>query len=480
MENRKIYKCETNIEFTEEKDKRLLNSEFALVDILVCYAGENRNRTKISKEVITKALPTLYGVPIVGEYITKDDGSKDFGTHGGKIVIDDNGIKFEQTTKPYGFIPKDSVENAEWVMIKDKDRKHTEREYLKLKDCIVWAERYEELQTLITEKRNQSMEISILNGDYTDDGYFNILDFNFSAVCILGSHADGSIVEPCFESACIGRFELDSFKSDYSNMLAKYENYLKETFTKEEQTLDFTNVIQALSNVGEQFSVISCNETTVNVFDKTDYGVYAISYTKSETDEKEEINFDLENKVEMALDVVDVTDGAYSVKADISAVVETNVKASVENALATAQESFTAEKAEAMKEITEKYQALSAEFEALKAEKEKADAKIAEYAKAEEIAQAEAHKAEINAVIDSYANKLEANAEYLMYKTKVDYSKTKEQVDVDMLLILGKANRDGKSTFSYNPVSWGKSDIDMTDTSAGGRYGTLFEKVKKD
>lgn len=475
MENRKTYKCETSIEFTSEKDKRLLNNEFALVDILVCYAGKNRNRTNIEKEAIEKALPTLYGVPIVGEYITKDDGSKDFGSHGGKIIIDDNGIKFEQTTKPYGFIPKDSVESAEWIEIADKDKKHTVREYLKLKDCIVWAERYEELQTLITEKRNQSMEISILDGNYTDDGYFDIRSFNFSAVCILGSD-----VEPCFESACIGRFELDSFKSDYSNMLAKYEDYLKETFTKEDKTLDFTNVIQALSNVGKQFSVISCTETTVNVFDKTDYGVYAISYTKTETDEKEEISFDLENKVEMALDAVELTEGAYSVKTDVSEIVEANSKTSVESAIATAQDAFAVEKEEAVKEISEKYQALLADYETLKAEKETADAKIAEYVKAEEIAQGEAHKAEINAVIDSYANKLEANAEYLMYKTKIDYSKTKEQVDVDMLLILGRANRDGKASFSYTPISWGKKDTDMTDNSANGRYGTLFENIKKD
>jgi outer membrane murein-binding lipoprotein Lpp len=474
LENRKTYKCETSIDFVSEKDKKLLNNEFALVDILVCYAGKNRNRTKIDKEVIEKALPTLYGVPIVGEYITKDDGSKDFGTHGGTIIIDDNGFKFEQTTKPYGFIPKDSVDNAEWVEIADKDKKHTIREYLKLKDCIVWEERYEELKTLITEKRNQSMEISILDGDYTDDGYFDIRSFNFSAVCILGSD-----VEPCFESACIGRFELDSFKADYSNMLAKYEDCLKENFTKEEKTLDFTNVIQALSNVGEQFSVISCNETTINVFDKTDYGVYAISYTKSETDGVESIEFDLDNKVEMALDVTEMADGAYSVKADVSAIVDSKSKMSVESALATAQEGFAIEKEDAVKEMVEKFNALSTEYETLKSEKAQADQKLAEYAEAERIAKEEAHKAEINSVIESYASKLGTNAEYLMYKTKVDFSKTKEQVDTDMLLILGKAGRDNKTSFSYTPNAWGASDAGTND-NATNRYGTLFDKVRKD
>ena len=43
--------------------------------------------------------------------------SSGFGTHGGKIVIDDNGIRYEETTKPYGFVPKDSVENAEGYLV---------------------------------------------------------------------------------------------------------------------------------------------------------------------------------------------------------------------------------------------------------------------------------------------------------------------------------------------------------------------------
>jgi hypothetical protein len=152
---------------------------------------------------------------------------------------------------------------------------------------------------------------------------------------------------------------------------------------------------------------------------------------------------------------------------------------SVESALATAQEGFAIEKEDAVKEMVEKFNALSAEYEALKSEKAQADQKLAEYAEAERIAKEETHKAEINSVIESYASKLGTNAEYLMYKTKVDFSKTKEQVDTDMLLILGKAGRDNKTSFSYTPNAWGASDAGTND-NATNRYGTLFDKVRKD
>ena len=158
----------------------------------------------MSKEVIEAALPSLYGIPIVGEYIYLNDGSQDFGSHGGKIILSDKGIEFEDTTKPYGFITKDAVDNAKWVTITEKDG-HTRHEYLELKSCIIWQERYDEVSALLNKNYGQSMEIEINKGHYDNDDYFVIEDLTFSAACILGSNPDGTGVEPCFESACIGR-----------------------------------------------------------------------------------------------------------------------------------------------------------------------------------------------------------------------------------------------------------------------------------
>ena len=219
-----------------------LNKQFALVDILLCYHGKNRNMTAMTKEVIEAALPSLYGIPIVGEYIYLDDGSQDFGSHGGKIILSDKGIKFEDTTKPYGFITKDAVDNAKWVVITEKDgiQKH---EYLELKGCIVWQKRYEEVQSLLDKNYGQSMEIEINSTDgYDSDGYLNIKEMTFSAACILGSNPDGTDVMPCFESACIGRhYELDSFKKEFSLMLDEYKKSTTKPNKEEKKIRDIVN-----------------------------------------------------------------------------------------------------------------------------------------------------------------------------------------------------------------------------------------------
>ena len=194
MKDTKTMRYETQIQLVPSSIKQL-NNQFALVDILLCYHGDNRNRTSMSKEVIEKALPSLYGIPIVGEYIYLDDGSQDFGSHGGKIIISDKGIKFEDTTKPYGFITKEAVDNAKWVTITEKDG-FTQHEYLELKSCIVWEKRYEEVSSLLDKNYGQSMEIVINSGYENEKGYYVIDNMTFSAACILGSNPDGTDVIP--------------------------------------------------------------------------------------------------------------------------------------------------------------------------------------------------------------------------------------------------------------------------------------------
>ncbi len=50
----------------------------------------------------------------------------------------------------------------------------------------------------------ESMEISVKDGRM-QDGFFVIDDFEFTAFCLLGS------AEPCFESASLAMFSMDSF-----------------------------------------------------------------------------------------------------------------------------------------------------------------------------------------------------------------------------------------------------------------------------
>lgn len=78
-----------------------INPLMSTCNIKVLYVGENRNQSMITKEVATEMSKSLRGCPIVG-YFKKDKG--DFADHGEKMIIDDEGVKFECMTKPYGFV----------------------------------------------------------------------------------------------------------------------------------------------------------------------------------------------------------------------------------------------------------------------------------------------------------------------------------------------------------------------------------------
>lgn len=197
------------------------NSQFHMVKIYIAYPGKNRNGSIISKETFEKMIPSLYGIPVVGEW--KDD-KKDFGTHGGKIEISDEGIQYIETTKPYGFV--DSSATVQWESVVEEDG--TEREYLTT-TAFLWTSRYPEALKVLENKNNQSMELNVFDGRMSEDypEYFEILDGEFSALCILGETVEG-----CFESAKISQFNLDedTFKQEFTQMVAELKQSLNFTF----------------------------------------------------------------------------------------------------------------------------------------------------------------------------------------------------------------------------------------------------------
>ena len=206
-------KYSTNISILANS-KHKLNPEFSLCDVDVMYVDENRNGTDISREVVEDAIYSLYGVPIVGEWIEDENR---FGDHGEKIEITRDKITYKVTTKPIGFVTREAVDNAEWIE-KPLPNGHEIKTWLRLKKCVLWTGRYEEAQSIIENGTSQSMEVKFLDGQYEDNGFFKPSKMIFSALCAIG-------VEPCFEEANIRRSEynLDSFKQEFSYMLDEYK-----------------------------------------------------------------------------------------------------------------------------------------------------------------------------------------------------------------------------------------------------------------
>jgi len=177
------------------------NSGFSRGKCKIAYSKENDNGSFISKEDFEKALPTIFGIPIVGEYLLDIKNEVNTSVRGN--YTDHTGI--ENRPSPLGFIPSDS--KCYWEIESDN------KEYIVVEGIILWTKRYPEAKNIFEGRYNQSMEIAVDgdNGGYFDekDNLFHITNFSFEALCVLGTDCvrnnDGSVsyrgksdVEPCF------------------------------------------------------------------------------------------------------------------------------------------------------------------------------------------------------------------------------------------------------------------------------------------
>lgn len=178
-----------------------INPLMSACEIKVLYIGENRNRSHISKNVATEMAKTLRGAPIVGYY---KEEKEDFQDHGREVIIDDEGIKFNCKTIPYGFVSP----NAEvWFQEFQDTNEFGEtilREYL-MTTGYLWTGQFEECKLAVeSDGKPQSMELDedTLDGSWSKNtrgmDFFIINDAIFSKLCILGDD-----IEPCFEGASV-------------------------------------------------------------------------------------------------------------------------------------------------------------------------------------------------------------------------------------------------------------------------------------
>ena len=241
-----------------------INPLMSSCEIKVLYIGENRNRSYITKEVATEMSKTLRGAPIVGYY--RQD-KEDFADHGEKVTIDDQGIKFECMTVPYGFVSPDAKVWFQKFEAVDDLGNTVVREYL-MTTGFLWTGQFPECKGAVEgDGKPHSMELdgNSLKGEWSknineDMEFFIINDAVFSKLCILGED-----VEPCFEGSSItapkvsSTFNLDdNFKQTLFNMMQDLKFALeggqeKMVLENTEKTLDKTNesVVTEFENVSE-------------------------------------------------------------------------------------------------------------------------------------------------------------------------------------------------------------------------------------
>lgn len=465
----------------------ILDKRFTKCRVYVMASGRNANRSDITYEAMEKCIEQLPNTPIVGHLFKRDDHYV-VGGHDSKVVIDDeNGFQIIDETVPFGVIPEMSDPKIEKVL--EPDGK-TYNYYLSC-DCILWTGRYNIMDAKYSDDVyfNQSCELLIEDADYDKDDYLVINKFTLDALCLLGkSDNPKDNTTPCFASCRVEKlkdFSLDgneAFKKEFSLLMQELKSFALENKEKLEDNKTMTEkVFELLSAVTfkyndadiAKYAILSITDTEANVIDKEDdYKAYSIPYSVTNAEEGE-IVFDYEGKVEKSVGVMDKTENDFNIKSEIDSITST----AITNAVTSALEDF---ESTAVTEATEKYTKLEEEFNKMKSDYESAQAKLDVFEAEKKEAEIKLHQKEIDDVIETYSAKMGTYADFLLYRSKVDYSKTKEQVNTDMLILLGKANMGQKSTFSYNPVVAGVTkDNTLESDNGNGRYGDLFDKVNK-
>ena len=285
-----------------------INPLMSSCDIKVLYVGQNRNHSYITKEVATNMAKTLRGAPIVG-YYKEEKG--DFADHGEKVIIDDEGIKFQCMTVPYGFVSPDAKVWFQTFNDIDDFGNEVKREYL-VTTGYLWTGQYEECKKAL-DGRPHSMELDndSLEGKWSTDNstgmdFFIVNDATFSKLCILGDD-----VEPCFEGSSITSPATtfskvdDSFKHTLFSMMEDLKFALKGG--NEQGTQEATVVEQPIEDNTENLD--SSNESIVNENDTSIEEPTAESVESPETEFK---NQDEKDKDEQNKDDNKDSDSEYS------------------------------------------------------------------------------------------------------------------------------------------------------------------------
>ena len=271
-----------------------VNPFMSSCEIKVLYLGENRNHSFITEEVASDMAKTLRGAPIVGYY---RESKEDFTDHGEKVIFDDEGIKFECMTKPYGFVAPDAKVWFQNFEDTDEFGNTVVRKYL-MTTGYLWTGQFEEAKLAIDEGRPQSMELDeeSLDGHWATNNntgmdFFIINDAIFSKLCILGDD-----VEPCFEGANITAPEVstsftkidETFKQTLYSMMQDLKKYALEggqSMDNEEKE----NIVETVetTSVETETEVTEVEETVVeNV--ETQNSTEVQSETESEFTSKED------------------------------------------------------------------------------------------------------------------------------------------------------------------------------------------------
>lgn len=212
----------TKFEFVEQ-----VNPEFTKCRCRVMALGKNRNGSYFSKDAVDKAMHSFANVPVIAFLYKDDEGKYHVGGHQMEVVGDGNQLSMRSLCVPYGTV----LEN-EFSYEDVAEADGTIATYLCC-SLVLWTTRFPEIMDAIYDENTffaQSMEITPVKVERfsEDERYFDIKEFNASALCLLGkSDIPEFNVEPCFPSASVMPYSLDEH---FSTLMEELKAKLTECF----------------------------------------------------------------------------------------------------------------------------------------------------------------------------------------------------------------------------------------------------------
>ena len=204
------------------------------VKLQACHTGTNRNKSYISTESMTAALPSFSNRPILGYIHQLEDGTWDFYSHNAQLVeTDDGNTEVEYLEVPVGVIPESCNAKIVYDELKEKN-------YVNVNGYIF--EEYSKAAEIMRTKGISKVSVELAIEDMSwnaDEDCLNINSFYFMGVTILGRDEDGTIVE---EGMAGSNITLGSFSQEENSFIPNdLQSKMVETLTKLNDALDRFN-----------------------------------------------------------------------------------------------------------------------------------------------------------------------------------------------------------------------------------------------
>lgn len=207
--------------FSLSNDFSLNNPDFHLVKLRIMSSGENYNGSSFTIDSLNKAKDSVAYTPILANIVEREDGELDANGHDIDFIMkaDYKGnVSFEETyvERPVGVFLNNSTEI--------KYDEENDVNYIQAYG-IIWKT-YSSMYDILKrdEVKDVSVEIEVINGQFRDDGYYEIQEYNILATTILGN---GNL--PAIENS---RIEFNfSQDNDYRSKLEQVD-ILLQNFNK--------------------------------------------------------------------------------------------------------------------------------------------------------------------------------------------------------------------------------------------------------